>query len=229
MPDDPEDLDEFNFFDSSISVEAGTPAPFLTDDLHCDDKPLRLASSAGTPEREPTKILPSLQGRQQVLSIQSSASPAESFRDSSSDSSIYNRKTSSDSSRSPLEGKREVLMAGMGEWPSREIMTVGDDAPFGTFDGTINPASVENNFVFNDKTMEEDFDFESATSSPIRFGPLTTESPEVSTVKYEQPHTTPLSKSLAAPHTKTSPSVSNSGSNFSYRHWPPLSTELIGI
>ncbi|KAI9742472.1 MAG: hypothetical protein M1818_004006 [Claussenomyces sp. TS43310] len=186
MPDNAEDLDEYNFFESSMPIDAGSPATFLTEDLQLGDDPAGLASPGGVPQKEAASSLPSLQSRSQVLSVQSSASPAESFRDSSSDSSVYIRKSSSDSSRSPLEGKHDVLMTDRGTWPGKEL-TSGAGTPFG-IERTVNSDFMNDALDFNDKSMEDDFDFESAASSPSRFGALNIESPKMPTVNGEKRH-----------------------------------------
>jgi hypothetical protein len=71
-------------------------------------------------------------------------------------------------------------------------MMVGHDAPsFDAYEGTIDPSSTMNNtnFEFSDKTMENDFDFDSAASSPSPFGigPVEMESPEMPTIKHDTP------------------------------------------
>ena len=79
--------------------------------------------------------------------------------------------------------------ADMGDWKVDEIMTGRDGPNFEGFDGTINPSSMNNAFGFNDKAMENDFDFDSAASSPSPFGagPVDMESPEMPTIKYDTP------------------------------------------
>lgn len=72
------------------------------------------------------------------------------------------------------------------EWTtSDEMMAGADGAPFYT--GTIDPSRM--NDFFNDKSMENDFDFESAASSPSPFGTAAQnmESPAMPTIKYETP------------------------------------------
>jgi hypothetical protein len=75
----------------------------------------------------------------------------------------------------------------MGDWKMEDMVGGNDLSSFGAFDGTINPASMTNNFEFNDKSMENDFDFESAASSPSPFGIGPADSPEMPTIKYDTP------------------------------------------
>lgn len=94
--------------------------------------------------------------------------------------------------------------ADMGDWKMEEM---GNDAStYGAFDGTINPASMNTNFDFNDKSMENDFDFESAASSPSPFGigPVDMDSPEMPTIKHDTPRKTspPMKKKINTNHHK---------------------------
>lgn len=213
MSENNDDLD-FEFFNSNIATPfeaaASSPAVFLTDDFPFD------SSIATLPKQEGADALSTLQVRPQALSAHSSASPAGSFQDSSSDSSIYNRKTSSDSSHSAFTGKGDAMMTDTdmgGDWPMHDMLGAGGGA-FGTFDGTVNPAAMnDNTFNFSDKTMENDFDFDSAASSPSPFAPSASasrnaaagnmETPEMPTIKYETPHKqSPKLKSKFGQHTK---------------------------
>lgn len=140
----------------------------------------------------------------QPISAPSTASPADSYRDSSSDSSGYKRKTSSESSRSVLTSG-DTMMGDdldMGDWKVEETM-LGNDAPsYGTFDGTINPATMTK-YEFSDKTMENDFDFESAASSPNPFGAGSVTSPEMAVIKQDTPKRhSPMLKSKFISHDK---------------------------
>jgi hypothetical protein len=86
----------------------------------------------------------------------------------------------------------------MGDWKVDDIVQGSDAQGYGGFDGTINPSAMDANFGFSDKTMENDFDFESAASSPSPFGigPVDMESPEMPTIKYDTPRgkTSPMLK-----------------------------------
>lgn len=192
---------DFEFFDSSnVPLEAAnSPGIFFAEDLTTDSSQfLDACSPAPSAYKTPNQGQGTLIDTtlQHTFSAPSTASPAGSSPDSGSDSSEYKRKSSSESSRSALT-LGDAVMADdedMGMWKTEEAR-VGKDGPgFGTFDGTINPASMNTNFEFNDKTMENDFDFESAASSPSPFGtgPADMESSDMTTIKYE-------------PHSKRSP------------------------
>jgi hypothetical protein len=193
MSENPEDLD-FDFFDSNIPFAiTSSPSPFLTEELTTESD--RNITATGSSELVPLKdgsiLQPSfLEARTQPQSPPSSGSPAGSFRDSSSDSFRYKRKTSSDSSQSALTSK-DVMMADtdMGDWKVDEMMKGRGPEPYGVFDGTIDPSSMNNTFGFNDKAMENDFDFDSAGSSPSPFGvcPVDMEFPEMPAIKYDTP------------------------------------------
>lgn len=143
----------------------------------------------------------------QTLSAPSTASPAGSYRDSSSDSSRYKRKSSSDSSRSAITSA-DIMMADdmdMGDWKADDMVRGNDGTSFGVYDGTINPSAMDTNFEFSDKTMENDFDFDSAASSPSAFGlrPVEMESPEMPTIKYDTPRkNNPMIKTKFKGHNK---------------------------
>jgi hypothetical protein len=213
MSENNDDLD-FEFFNSNIvtpfEAAVSSPAAFLTDDFPFD------SSISALPKQEVTASLSTLQAIPQALSSHSSTSPAGSFQDSSSDSSIYNRKTSSDSSNSAFTGKGDIMMTDTdigGDWPMDDMMGSGG-AAFGTYDGTVNPAAMNDSaFGFSDKSMENDFDFDSAASSPSPFAPgngigrntaaVNMESPEMPTIKYETPQKhSPKLKSKFGQHTK---------------------------
>ncbi|TVY21090.1 Protein MGA2 [Lachnellula arida] len=178
---------DFEFFDSSFEA-ANTPGIFLAEDFATDTSQyLNFGSPAPTAKSPlPDKTLLDT-SVQQSLSTPSTASSAGSYQDSSSDSSGYKRKLSSESTRSALT-PGDVMMADdadMGDWKMEDLAGGNDMSAFGAFDGTINPASMSNNFDFNDKTMENDFDFESAASSPSPFGMGPADSPEMLTIKYD--------------------------------------------
>ncbi|RDL38238.1 Uncharacterized protein BP5553_02578 [Venustampulla echinocandica] len=192
---------DFEFFDSSnVPLEAAnSPGIFFAEDLTTDSSQFLDACSPApsvykTPNQGQATLIDTT--LQHTFSAPSTASPAGSSPDSGSDSSEYKRKSSSESSRSALT-LGDAVMAddeSMGIWKAEEARVGKDGRGFGAFDGTINPASMNTNFEFNDKTMENDFDFESAASSPSPFGtgPIDMESLEMPTIKYE-------------PHSKRSP------------------------
>jgi len=209
MSENPEDLD-FGFFDVNTQFVAGSsPSTFLAEESTVES--YKHSTGIGTPssvtlEQDLLNRPSFTQRRPQTLFAPSSASPAGSYQDSSSDSSGYKRKSSSDSSRSALTGK-DIMMADtdMSDWKVDEMMTGGDGPHFGGFDGTINPSSMNNAFGFNDKAMENDFDFDSAASSPSPFGagPVDMESPEMPTIKYDTPRkSSPKVKTKIGHHAK---------------------------
>ena len=187
---------DFEFFDTNLSLEAvASPGIFLAEDFTTDSS--QYLTNFGSPNSASTKVPRSgedslLNTRlQQSLSAPSSASPAGSSQDSSSESSGYKRKSSSESSRSVL-ASGDVMMADdthMGDWKVDDMIRRNELPNFGGYDGTINPASMDTSFEFTDKTMENDFDFDSAASSPSRFGigPMDMESPEMPTIKFDTP------------------------------------------
>jgi hypothetical protein len=185
---------DFEFFDTDTPfAPISTPSTFLTEEFAVESPKYSAGVDNSLPsvvEKSSLNLSSFPESRPQTLSAPSSASPAGSFQDSSSDSSRYKRKSSSDSSRSGLTG-REYMMADvdMNDWKADEMMTGAEGISFGGYDGTINPSSMNNDFGFNDKAMENDFDFDSAASSPAPFGvgPVDMESPEMPTIKYDTP------------------------------------------
>lgn len=129
---------------------------------------------------------------QAPLSAPSTASPAGSSHSSTSDSMEYNRKSSSDSSRSALNSGAAMMGEDidMGDWKGEDMIKGEGMSSFGDYagNGTINPSAMVNNFGFNDKSMENDFDFDSASSSPSPFAiTMEMESPEMPTIKQDTP------------------------------------------
>jgi len=187
---------DFEFFDSNLPVEAAnSPGFFLAEDFTTDNS--QYLTNFGSPNptnlKSPRPQQASLLDTrvQQSLSAPSTASPAGSYQDSSSESSGYQRKSSSGSSQSALTSG-DVMMADdadMGDWKAEDIIARNDAAAFGGYGGTIDPSAINNNYEFSDKTMENDFDFESAASSPSPFGmaPVEMESPEMPMIKYDTP------------------------------------------
>jgi hypothetical protein len=193
MSENPEEPD-FDFFDVDTSfVTTSSPSAILLDESTPQNHKYRTgleasASVAPNPDSSHQSSFSDVGLR--TVSAPSSGSPAGSFRDSSSDSSMYKRKSSSDSSHSAFTSK-DILMTDTERvnWNTDEMMTGGEGGQFGGFDGTINPSTMSNTFGFNDKVMENDFDFDSAASSPTPFGagPVAMESPEMPTIKYDTP------------------------------------------
>ena len=184
---------DFEFFDSNNLDAGNSPGLFLAEDFATDTP--RFLGGFGSPNntKSPLPDRASLLETklQQSLSAPSTASPAGSYQDSSSDSSGYKRKSSSDSSRSVLTNG-DVMMADdadMGDWKADDMMQGNEAQNYPGFDGTINPSAMDANFGFSDKAMENDFDFDSAASSPspLGIGPVEMDSPEMPTIKYDTP------------------------------------------
>lgn len=117
--------------------------------------------------------------RSQPRSTQSSVSPETSSQDSSSDSSRrYKRKTSSNSSQSAA-AVADTIMTDVEDanvWKSQDLMVGGDDpslsldsTEFPSLGGLSDPLSMEPDYEFSNKAMENHFDFASAASSPSPF------------------------------------------------------------
>ncbi|CZT07457.1 related to SPT23-suppressor of TY retrotransposon [Rhynchosporium agropyri] len=197
-----------DFFDSSLEGVGSSPGFFLAEDIATDTSQF-LSFGTPNPTNQKSHLLdhssPLDRGAQPSLSAPSTASPAGSYRDSSSESSGYKRKSSSDSSRSALTSG-DVMMADtdMRDWKAEEPMLGNDMSNYGVFEGTgtINPAEMSN-YEFSDKTMENDFDFESAASSPSLFGLGPAGSPEMTIVKQDAPRKqSPMLKSKLLKHDK---------------------------
>ncbi|KAH8820464.1 hypothetical protein F5884DRAFT_658075 [Xylogone sp. PMI_703] len=185
---------DFEFFNPDLSLDGmGSPGMYLGEDFATEPSPhfSALASpkkSQKTQLPDQTQFLES--GLRQSISATSTTSPAASYQDSSSESSGYKRKSSSDSSRSAMTSGGDMIMAddaGLSSWKMDGLGSRTDTTHFVGYDGTINPHSMDNTFEFNDKTMENDFDFDSAASSPSPFGAGSIDmgSPEI---KYEPPY-----------------------------------------
>lgn len=187
---------DLEFFNSHPLEAVSSPGFILAEDFATDSS--QYLGGFGSPEVSKSPLPDEAAAStflntdvHQTLSAPSTASPAGSYQDSSSDSSGYKRKSSSDSSRSALTSA-DTMMADdmdMGDWKADDMMRKNDAPNFDGYDGTINPSAMETNFEFSDKTMENDFDFESAASSPSAFGlrPVEMESPEMPTIKYDAP------------------------------------------
>jgi hypothetical protein len=102
----------------------------------------------------------------------------------------------------------------MGDWKAEDMVAGNDASGFGEYGGTIDPSAMNSSYGFSDKTMENDFDFDSAASSPSRFGigPVEMESPEMPTIKYDTPkNNSPMLRTKIKNHNKAN-SVSYSSS-----------------
>jgi hypothetical protein len=187
---------DLEFFNSHPLEAASSPGFILAEDFATDSS--QFIGGFGSPEASKSPLPDRATAStfldtnvHQTLSAPSTASPAGSYQDSSSDSSGYKRKSSSESSRSAIT-TADTMMADdmdMGDWKADDIIRRNDAPNFGGYDGTINPSAMQTHFEFSDKTMENDFDFESAASSPSGFGlrPVNMESPEMPTIKYDAP------------------------------------------
>jgi hypothetical protein len=193
---------DFEFFDSN-NFDAGNSPGILLAEHFVADTPRFLGGfgSASTPKSPLPDAGTLLDTKlQSSLSAPSTASPAGSYQDSSSDSSGYKRKSSSDSARSAVTNG-DAMMADdtdLGDWKMDGMVQDSEPQNYGGFDGTIDPSAMDANFGFSDKIMENDFDFDSAASSPSPFGigPVDMESPEMPTIKYDTPRdkTSPMMK-----------------------------------
>jgi hypothetical protein len=199
---------DFEFFDTNTPFAVtSSPSAFLAEEYSVESPKYSATTGATVPAalKQDLHSQPSFpDSRPLTLSAPSSASPAGSFQDDSSDSSRYKRKSSSDSSRSALTGG-DFIMADtdMSDWKADEMMTGGEGVQFSSYDGTINPSSMNNAFGFSDQTMENDFDFDSATSSPFGPGAADMASPEMPTIKYDMPRRhSPKMRTKPGHHTK---------------------------
>lgn len=181
---------DFEFFDTNRA--ANSEGIFLPDDFPTDGSQyLNFGTPIPTNHKSPLPESASLLDTriQQDPSAPSTASPGGSFQDSSSESSEYKRKSSSESSRSVVTpGDLEMADdTDMGDWKVENM--IGGTDGFGGYNGTIDPSTMEANFGSSDKAMDSMFDFASASSSPSAFGtgPAEMESPEMHTIKTDTP------------------------------------------
>lgn len=181
-----QDMDDFEFFDANLPLENPTsPGIFLPEDLTNDSPQYTSVFESPKIRKHPlintTSFLDASRNDHPILSAGVLTSPATSSQDSSSVSSRSKRKASgSDSSQSALT-PGDTMMADdtdMKDWKVDDMMTGGDVPNYSGFsgsglsplNGTIDPSKMsKNTFDFSDKSMENDFDFESATSSPSPF------------------------------------------------------------
>jgi hypothetical protein len=186
---------DFEFFDANPLEDASNDLNvFFTENLAAEGSQVvdfnSTTSPYGSPLKSKTPLI--ITKARHPTSAPSTASPAGSLQDSSSESSGYKRKSSSESSRSALTAG-DILMTDedMLDWKMDDLMDDMDSnnnlEVFGANDGTIDPISMDNNYEFNDKSMENDFDFESAASSPspFAFGRVSMDSPEMPTIRHD--------------------------------------------
>jgi hypothetical protein len=200
MSDNTDDRD-FEFFDASTPfIASSSPGTFLGHSLAGDERESSGLESPllASPKHE-SSGRPFLDSSPQALSTQSLDSPSGSFQDSSSDSSRYKRKSSSESSRSAFIPKDGMMTdTDMGDWKVDDILGGNEMETYSDYQPSSNLPLSSGVFDFSDKIMENDFDFDSAASSPNNFAraPLEVESPEMPTIKYNTPQ-------------RNSPSLSN--------------------
>ncbi|KAJ8061804.1 hypothetical protein OCU04_009597 [Sclerotinia nivalis] len=228
---------DFEFLDSShLPFEATYSPNNLFEEFSHDSTPYYSAyatpSVAGhkSPE-QPSFINTTI--LQAPLSAPSTASPAGSSQSSTSDSMEYNRKSSSDSSRSALNSGAAMIGddVDMGDWKGDDMIKGESMSTFDDYagNGTINPSAMINNFGFNDKSMENDFDFDSASSSPSPFAiTMDMESPEMPTIKHDTPRKiSPIVRKKFRNHNKSnsqhSAVHSTNGYHMGSRETSPLS------
>lgn len=198
---------DFEFFDCNQLDAATSPGVFLTEESAVDGS--QFLGACGSPSFTNKSTRPArpalLDTKVQSLSTPSSTSPTESDRDSSSESSKYKHNLSSNSSPSALtSGDMMMADTDMGEWKVEDEILEGAPS-FGEYDGTINPLAMDSNFSFSDKAMENDFDFESASSSPspLRIGSVEMDSPDKLVIKHDPPpKNSSMMKSKVKPHNK---------------------------
>lgn len=198
----------FQFFDPNLPLEAPpTPGIFLPEDLTTDSPQYPDFDSPKirkypNPLINTSSFLDSSNIDIPALSATTMDSPAASSRDSSSVSSRSKRKASgSDSSQSALTPGDTMMVddTDMKDWKVDDMMTGGDVPNYSgfngsgllPFNGTIDPSKMsKHTFDFSDKSMENDFDFESAASSPSPFATGQTsqmDSPEMPTIRFDRP------------------------------------------
>ena len=142
------------YFNSALHDES--PGRFFGDDIL---SPFQSPSSFKA-QNPPTTTDPS------VAAKNYSASPESSLQDSSSESSgRRQRRTSSKSSSSGVAG-REIIMADAppSGWKSESIPNMAHESAF-DFSGA-NISNFTNSYDLSNRAMENDFDFDSAASSP---------------------------------------------------------------
>src|SRR5262249_577200 len=145
---------------------AASPGVFLTEESAVDASQFLSACSPGLATKSAHSTRPArLDTTVHPLSTSSTTSPTESDRDSFSASSKGKRNLSSNSSPSgPTSCDTMMGDTPMGDWKIEDALQ-GNGGSF-ALDGTINPLAMDVTFNFSDKAMENDFDFDCASSSP---------------------------------------------------------------
>ena len=210
VSEDPEDQD-FEFFNPSTPyIASGSPGPFLDQNLPPGERTARFGSPAITQKHSAANRSSGVETGPRTPSTLSLDSPGGSFHDSSSDSSTYNkRKPSSESSSRPTVKSKDVSMndAEMSDWKVGGVVGPDDNEAYGPYGSTAASSSTTTAFDFNDKIMENDFDFDSAASSPSHVASAM-KSPQMPTIKHDPSSrsTHPL-KNRAGHHSKSSVSL----------------------
>jgi hypothetical protein len=169
--------DDINFLDAEDNFPASSPDFFNInpdfDSLQNLDQPDQKALLA-SPAAFNSSTLPGL----------SPHYSSSSHRDSSSSSSSSGRSARSRSPKQAQNASGDTMMTDdhdMKEWKVDGLALPDEDANYSSMfagtDGTVNPASMDM-FGFNDQLMEQDFDFDSASSSPSP--PIQTTQPSLS-------------------------------------------------
>ncbi|KFY48407.1 hypothetical protein V495_01363 [Pseudogymnoascus sp. VKM F-4514 (FW-929)] len=202
VSEDPDDQD-FEFFNPGTPyIASGSPGPFLEQNLPSGERRANFGSPAIAQKGSAGKRSSAVAAGPRTPSTPSLDSPGGSFHDSSSDSSTYNkRKPSSESSEPTFEAKDASMNdAEMGDWKVEGGHGPDDAEAYGPYSATTDSSSTATAFDFNDKIMENDFDFDSAASSPSHFASAM-KSPGMPTIKHDTPsRNTPVLKHRAAGH-----------------------------
>jgi hypothetical protein len=172
---------DLRFFDDAVAQNSPTSATRIFDEFYSSPPASRgftesVASPASAsvlskqPLLQPQSDLNTLR---QTYSGSSSNSPGTLSHGSSSSSSHQLNKTISNHANSKI--KREPSRSGPGptmDWTTADGMQNGDDPLFGLDDAALPPLDplTDPDFTMSNQTMANDFDFDSAASSPSPFG-----------------------------------------------------------
>lgn len=200
---------DFDFFNPSTPyIESASPSSFLGHNLTAEERSARFGTPATARKQDPTDSS-FLETSPRALSTRSLDSPGGSFHDSSSDSSAYKRKSSSESSRSAFTAKDASMNdAEMDDWKMEGGLPTEETGAYHPYSSTAASCSSTNAYDFNDKIMENDFDFDSAASSPSHFTSAM-KSPDMPTIKHNTPsRSTSIAKPRAGHRSQESVSFS---------------------
>lgn len=190
---------EYDLLDSDDST-GNSPLPFL--EFINDSDALQSLQASRT--ADPKGALPP-NSQHLAVPIQGLPvdSPNASYQDSASDSSSSKRTESSSTSIAGMTAVDVTMMDGLdmkaeSEW-DQDSYVKADGNGF-LFDGTIDPSSIEKTFGFNDRSMDEHFDFASASDSPSPFATTATDA-----LSPQSQATRPTSSMKASPSASKSP------------------------